>query len=71
MQKDLETVNYHLALGSGQGRGTYIIIRNRDGATTLRNTGSEAQADYARFKRAYDISGQSFDELCARETFSS
>ena len=63
--RDLETRNYKLAVGTGAGKGTFIIIRNSDNLTTLRDTGSEAEDDFKAFERAFNISGSSFDAKCS------
>lgn len=65
----LQTRNYALLAGEGCGRGTYIIVRTHDNACTSRNTGIDAAEDFKRFRRAYDISGDTFDDECAKETF--
>lgn len=65
----IETNNYALCAGSGCGIGTYIIVRKSDNACTLRNTGTDAQQDYKKLLQAYNMSGSSFDGLCAEEIF--
>lgn len=67
--KSIETANYILAAGDGQGRGTYIIIRKADDACALRNTGSEALIAYKQFERALKRGVEYFDALCAKETY--
>lgn len=62
--RDLETRHYKLAVGTGAGAGTFIIIRTRDNATTLRNTGSEAEEQFKKLEREYNIAGQCFDDEC-------
>lgn len=68
--KDLETRHYRLSWGSGAGRGTFIIERMADGHTTLRDTGIEAVAHYKELLRRFNISGSSFDDLCASYEYS-
>lgn len=63
--RDLETSNYKLAVGTGAGNGTFIIVRNSDDFTTLRNTGSAAEDDFKAFERDFNISGSAFDAKCS------
>lgn len=67
--KDIETPNYRLAVGTGPGAGTFIIIRAADNATTLRNTGSEALEQYKLYETARGISPEAFDALCKTESY--
>lgn len=66
---DIKTEDYHLLTGSGAGRGTFIIVRVWDDATTLRFTGSGAVEAFLRFKEARRISKQAFNDFCKAENF--
>jgi hypothetical protein len=67
--KNLETANYALLWGDGQGRGTFIIIRRADDTSTLRNTGSEAIAEYNRLLAIFKKDRSAFDAKCAKQVY--
>lgn len=68
--RDIKTDKYHLAVGTGQGKGTFIIIRKSDDKTTLRNVCSEGEGFYRQLQRAYKQSPAAFDALCGKEEYS-
>lgn len=67
--KDLHSDEYHLVWGSGPGRGTFIIIREKDDASTLRYVCGEGMDTYQRFARAFAESQDKFNSLCEKERF--
>lgn len=67
---DKHDTAFKLLIGSGQGRGTWIIVRKSDDASTLRNTGGEGQALYDKYARTYrDRGASAFNALCVWETY--
>jgi hypothetical protein len=68
--ENLISKNYSLLFGSGQGRGTFIIIRHSDDKSTLRFVCQEGLAEYAKFKRAYRAGVKLFEAACAAEEYS-
>jgi hypothetical protein len=67
---DFETSNYKLIVAPNTG-GCFFLERVADGHSTNLFTGSEGYEDYQQFRRAYNISGASFDILCSEYIFES
>ena len=61
---NLISKEYSLLFGSGQGKGTFIIIRHSDDETTLRFVCSEGLAAYKDLKRAYRAGIKAFNDAC-------
>lgn len=51
--RDFASHNYSLLVGTGTGRGTWIIERQADSFTSLRATGTEGLEEYKRLRRIY------------------
>jgi hypothetical protein len=61
---NIESANYRVLWGTGAGKGTFIIERVEDGATTLRFTGSEGADFFQKLKGAWCQSRLLFDSIC-------
>lgn len=67
---DITSRNYQVLWGTGAGKGTFIIERAKDGATSLRFTGIQAQEHFKQLKHAWNRNLNHFDDMCKREEYS-